>query len=57
MNIDIHINQITPGNPCKRISNITWWRCSLEVEVLCVEQLFDQYGQMETPNTLPNQSY
>ena len=57
MNIDIHINQVTPVNPCKRISNVTWRRCSLEMEVLCVEQLFDQYGQMETPNTLPNQSY
>lgn len=34
MNIDIYIDHITPGNPCKRISTVTRQSCSLEVQVL-----------------------
>ena len=53
----MHSIHVTPGNPCKRISTVTWRRCSLEVQVLRVEQPLDQYFQKQTPNTPPDQSY
>ena len=30
MNIDIHISQIAPGNPCKHTSMVTWQMYSSE---------------------------
>ena len=37
MNVDMHINHMTPDHLIKNISTITWQSCSLEVQVLCAE--------------------
>ena len=54
MNIDKHINRITPGNPCK--PNFYRNLAEMLLRGAYVEQRFHKYCQIKTPNMPPNPS-